>query len=56
MTLSHDRRSELLAGCPLFGAGSEWNRDISGDVVDQATPPGLFEAVVGGITGFFFGG
>jgi hypothetical protein len=25
-------------------------------VIDPANPPGLFEAVVGGVAGFFFGG
>ena len=31
-------------------------REGSLRVTDPTNPPGLFEAVVGGVTGFFFGG
>ncbi|HEX5148293.1 MAG TPA: CAP domain-containing protein [Candidatus Limnocylindrales bacterium] len=37
--------------------GQAGNGDTSGlRVVDSATPPGLVEAIVGDVTGFFFGG
>src|SRR5579859_4127093 len=28
--------SPSLGGCPMFPAGSEWNRDVSGDAVDRS--------------------
>jgi uncharacterized protein YkwD len=40
---------QVRAADPATGEGSL-------RVVDPSSPPGLFEAVVGGVTGFFFGG